>query len=110
MTTLIRKHTTGAITLLPDKAQHLRDTGQLGLMIVPPHVRHTQLLSVFDPINNTNSEAIYGDRWEPVREGSHLCKPVGLEIRLIDEIKVPESLWGLVNWPSPAARCRTALR
>lgn len=85
------------MVLLPEKKELFRKTGHLGLMIVPPHQRDTQLLSVFDPINNTNHEAIKVDRWEPVRDGSHLCRPVGLELRMIDEIKVPESLWGLVN-------------
>jgi hypothetical protein len=85
------------ITLLPDKVDKLRDTGQLGLMIVPPHVRHTQLLTVFDPINNINHEAIKVDRWEPVREGSYLCKPMGLEVVVIDAIETPPEIWGHLN-------------
>lgn len=93
----MKKFDTGAIVLLPDKIQGLRETGQLGLMIMPPHLRDAQLLTIFDPINNINTEAIHVERWEPVREDSHLCKPVGLELRVIDPIDVPERLWADCN-------------
>lgn len=93
----MKRFDTGDICLLPDKIQQLRDTGQLGVMIVPPHQRDTQLLTVFDPINNINTEAIKIDRWEPVREGSYLCKPIGLEMQMIDPIPTPPELWGYLN-------------
>ena len=99
---------TGVITLLPDKIQTLRDSGQLGLMLVPPHMRETQLLTIFDPVNNINFEAIHIERWEQVREGSHLCKPVGLELSMIDAIETPPEIWGLLNaaiMGSPVESC-----
>lgn len=66
-------------------------------MIVPPHQRDTQLLTVFNPVHNINHEAIKVDHWEPIRPGSHLCRPVGLELRLIDTIKTPPQIWGDLN-------------
>ena len=93
----MKRFDTGAIVLLPDKVQELRESGQLGLMIVPPHQRDSHLLTVFDPINNINHEAIKVDRWEPVREGSYLCKPVGLSLQLIDEIQTPPEIWSYLN-------------
>ena len=104
----MQRFDTGAIVLLPDKIRELRERGQLGLMIVPPHHRDGQLLTVFDPVNNINHEAIRVERWEPVREDSHLCKPVGLSLQLIDPIETPPEIWSYLNQKvmgSPVQNC-----
>lgn len=99
---------TGAITLLPDKLAHFRDTGQLGLMIVPPHLRDAQNLTVFDPINNTLDFGFSVQGWEQIRPDSYLCRPVGIETFVVDHIDMPPHIWGWLNTKlmgSPVKNC-----
>ena len=90
---MIDKSETGAIILLPDKIQTLRDTNQLGPVLVPKYMRDSLSLLIFDPINDVNRELVSVDRWDPVHPDSHICIPKGLELSVIDPIDVPERLW-----------------
>jgi hypothetical protein len=104
----IKKFDTGAITLLPDKIERLRETMVLGPMLVPKHMRDTQLLTIFDPINNINHEAVRVEHWEPIREGSCICMPVDLTLCMIDAIETPPEIWAYLNQAitgSPVESC-----
>ena len=95
-----KRYDTGAATLLPDKIDAFIRTGNLGPMLIPPHLRDMQRMTIFDPINNICTEEFIVDGWEELRpgSGSHICVPKGIRSQpLRPVIHTPPHIWSYLN-------------
>ena len=88
----------GVACLFSKQIQAIVKWKDLPPLILPKDLRrHCNFLVFYDVQEGVCREACTVEDWRPYYPGSWLCRPLGVELCVIDEIMVPPQLWAYMN-------------